>query len=107
MNREEEDFTDEVQHKKRKKKHQIRTSSEREDIAEVLNLASGRRLLWRIMEETRMFAPDLFVSDSDSSTFCNLGSRNIGIWLYNEITRSDPGAFIKMMDKQLQESQDG
>jgi predicted hydrocarbon binding protein len=39
----------------------------------------------------------------NSTTFYNLGKRDLGLWLYNEIMGSEPKAFIKMMEANLEE----
>tara|TARA_R100001594_G_scaffold64623_1_gene98949 strand:- start:282 stop:596 length:315 start_codon:yes stop_codon:yes gene_type:complete len=100
-----EDFTDPQQHKRRKKKHEIRLAQESEDLSKVLSEPHGRRLVWRILEQTKLLAPDMFTGNS--TTFYNLGKRDIGLWLYTEIMASDPKAFIDMMNDQLKETLDG
>jgi len=100
-----DDFTDPQQHRKRTKAHKIRLAREREDISRVLASPEGKRVLWRILDQSKLLAPDMFTGDS--TTFHNLGKRDLGLWLYNEIMGSDPKAFLAMMDAQLKEQLDG
>lgn len=105
MLEEQEDFTDPKQHRKRTKAYKLREASENEDLSSVLNTPSGRRVLWRIMDQSKLLAPDMFTGNS--TTFYNLGKRDLGLWLYNEIMGSEPKAFVKMMDEQLKENING
>ena len=105
MLEEQEDFTDPKQHKKRTKVYKLREAAEKEDFSSVLNTPSGRRVLWRIMDQSKLLAPDMFTGNS--TTFYNLGKRDLGLWLYNEIMGSEPKAFVKMMDEQLKEKING
>jgi len=102
---EQQDYTDPKQHKKRKKKYDLQISREKEDISAMLNNPSGRRVLWRIMDQSKLLAPDMFTGNS--TTFYNLGKRDLGLWLYNEIMESEPKAFLTMMNDQLQENKNG
>lgn len=105
MSEEVEDFTDPKQHKKRKKKYSLQAAQEKEDMSAMLNSPSGRRVLWRVMDQSKLLAPDMFTGNS--TTFYNLGKRDLGLWLYNEIMGSEPKAFLTMMNDQLQESNNG
>ena len=102
---EHQDYTDPKQHKKRKKKHDLQVSREKEDMSKMLNNPAGRRVLWRIMDQSKLLAPDMFTGNS--TTFYNLGKRDLGLWLYNQIMGSEPKAFLTMMNDQLQENNDG
>jgi hypothetical protein len=99
--KEPEDFTDPKQHKKRTKKHKLVEQRENEDLSKMLNDPAGRRVLWRILDQSKLLAPDMFTGNS--TTFYNLGKRDLGLWLYNEIMGSEPKAFMAMMDEQLKE----
>ena len=100
-----QDYTDPKQHKQRKKKHDLQVSREKEDMSKVLNNPAGRRVLWRIMDQSKLLAPDMFTGNS--TTFYNLGKRDLGLWLYNQIMGSEPKAFLTMMNDQLQENNNG
>jgi hypothetical protein len=102
---EQEDFTDPKQHKKRTKAYKLREAREKEDLSKMLNDPAGRRVLWRILDQSKLLAPDMFTGNS--TTFYNLGKRDLGLWLYNEIMGSEPKAFMTMMDEQLKENLHG
>ena len=57
------------------------------------------------MDQSKLLAPDMFTGNS--TTFYNLGKRDLGLWLYNEIMGSEPKAFLIMMNDQLQENNNG
>jgi predicted hydrocarbon binding protein len=105
MSDEQQDFTNPKQHKKRTKVHKLREAREREDLSKMLNDPAGRRVLWRILDQSKLLASDMFTGNS--TTFYNLGKRDLGLWLYNEIMGSEPKAFMKMMEDQLQENLNG
>tara|TARA_R110002020_G_scaffold192519_2_gene392700 strand:- start:1279 stop:1596 length:318 start_codon:yes stop_codon:yes gene_type:complete len=105
MTDEQQDYTDPKQHKKRKKKYDLQVAREKEDMSVMLNNPAGRRVLWRIMEQSKLLASDMFTGNS--TTFYNLGKRDLGLWLYNEIMGSEPKAFLTMMNDQLQENNNG
>ena len=86
------------EHNKRAEKAQKQW---KEDLREILSTAAGQRALSRVMDHTRMMDPDLFTGNS--TTFYNLGKREVGLWLYSEIMAVAPGSFIKMMQQKLEE----
>ena len=94
-----DDRTDPKTIAKGKKAVALRRQGELEDIAKVLSTLEGRRVLWRIMDHTNFLAANMFTGNS--TTFFNLGKREEGLWLYNEIMESDPKAFLTMMQLQL------
>lgn len=98
------DYSDEEQVAKGKKKFQIRRQQEQEDIRQVLSTPAGQALIWRIMDQSKMLAPNMFTGNS--TTFYNLGSRDLGLWLYNEIMEAAPNAMLKMMQNQLKKDED-
>jgi len=100
-----EHFANEKTAAKRKKQIKILEQQDAEDIRTVLSTAAGRRFIWRILDQSKMLAPDMFTGNS--TTFHNLGKRDLGLWLYNEIMGADPKGFLAMMENQLKEQQDG
>ena len=103
---EQEDFSNPQQHRKRTKAHKLREAREKEDLSKVLGTPAGRRVLWRILDQSKMLATDLFTGQTDFTNH-NLGKRDLGLWLYNEIMGSEPKAFVKMMDQNLKELTNG
>lgn len=72
-----------------------------EDLRAVLATPEGRRVLDRVMDRSKMMSREIFTGNS--STFYNLGQRDIGLWLYGEVMSAAPGSFIKMMQEKLEE----
>lgn len=93
------DYTDPKTVNKGKKKHKAQQEDEIADLQAVLNLPQGRRVLWRILEHSKLLAHDMFTGNS--TTFHNLGRRDEGLWLYTEIMEADPLRFMSMMMEQL------
>ena len=98
------DLTDEKQVRRRNKKVSKERDHELADLQAVLNTDAGRRLLWRILDRSKLLAQDLFTGNS--YTYYNLGKRDDGLWLYYEIMEAAPQAFISMMQAQLTKGDD-
>lgn len=90
-----EDLGNELHIEQRKKKVNKVREEELQDLRKVLETGPGRRVLWRILEESKMMAPDLFTGNSQ--TFHNLGKRDLGMWIYQEIIDANPNKFVEMM----------
>ncbi len=98
------DYTDPATVRKDRKRYQVADQETADDLQAVLNTPQGRRVLWRILEHSKLLAPDMFTGNS--TTFHNLGRRDEGLWLYNEIVSVDPDKFIDMMKLQLKDNTD-
>jgi len=81
-----------------------RTKEWERDLKTVLETPEGRRALAAIMDHSNMMASNLFTGNS--TTFHNLGRRDEGLWLYNEILSVAPGTLIQMMNDRLIKDQD-
>jgi hypothetical protein len=90
------------QRKEAEDKAQRLRDRELNDIRKVLEFPEGRRLLWRVMSEARMFHIS-FVPGCPDQTDFNEGQRRVGNWLYNQIFRANPSAFQKMQREDLSE----
>ena len=101
------DFDNERQDSRRKKGHKRRRKEEMEDLRRVMDTPEGLRVIERIMEETKLLAPNLFTGNS--GTFYNIGKRDLGLWLYHEVMEAAPASFIKMLQLKLpmKETKDG
>ena len=98
------DRTDPDVIKKGKKELKLRLAREREDMQKVMGTSEGRRVMWRILEESKMLATDLFAGDERTNV--NLGRRDMGVWLYNEIMQHAPEKFITILQERMKESVD-
>lgn len=79
----------------KEKKERRRRDREINDLRTVLAIPEGRRLLWRVLSEARMFQLSFTPGLSDVTAF-NEGSRNVGNWLFGEINEAKSEAFLQM-----------
>lgn len=71
------------------------------DVEKVLELPEGRRLLWRILEESRIMATCF--SDNTHTMAYYEGKRDIGLFILNEATTVNKNAFSKMQNEYFSE----
>lgn len=102
-NKNPKDYTDPAQVEKGKKKVVKQRAKELLDLKAVLSTDAGKAVLTRILEHSKMMARNTFTGNS--TTFYNLGKREEGLWLYDEIMEADPGSFIDMMKTTLEENE--
>ena len=92
---------DEKQVKQYKKKYQLNREREREEIRELIRSSFGRRFLWRILTQCKIFSttshhnPHLMAVAS--------GSRDVGLWLLKEINEADGEGYIKLVRENQKE----
>ena len=87
--------------KEGKKEVALRLAQEREDFQHVMKSPQGRRVMWRILEQSKMLATDLFAGDERTNV--NIGRRDMGVWLYTEIMEHAPEQFIKILQERMKE----
>ena len=93
------DAGDEVVVTTHKKKYELIRDVELEDLRYVLSTPAGRRFLWRLLCECRLFST---VSHTEPLEMSRLsGRRDYGLWLLDELAAADNNAFLKL----IQESQ--
>jgi hypothetical protein len=98
------DRTDPQVIKEGKKELKLRMAQEREDIQYVMKSPQGRRVMWRILEQSKMLATDLFAGDERTNV--NIGRRDMGVWLYTEIMQHAPEKFITILQERIKETKD-
>lgn len=86
---------------KQKAKNQRET--ELNDIRFLLKHAQGRRVLWRYMEEAKVFHSTF---TGNSKTFLLEGKRQIGLLVLEDIMEADPDAFVNMIIENRSDSND-
>lgn len=91
---------DENQVERAGKSLENRRHQELSDIRTVLASASGRRLLWRLMEKCRTFSS---VWDNSARIHYNAGQQDIGHYVMAEIVDADENLLFKMMKEQKTE----
>lgn len=68
---------------------------ELDDIKKLLDTDMGRRLLWRLFEYANIYG-EMWTQNENRVHF-NLGKRDVGIWMMNEMETAKPGAVLTMM----------
>lgn len=71
-----------------------RRDKEVSDVAELLSLPSGRRFLWRLLEQAGVYKQSF---NGGSETFFNEGQRKIGLWALAEIMEINPDSYLLMI----------
>lgn len=82
---------------KRLKKEERKRERELSDIRYVLLKPEGRRFIWRVLEEGRVFH-DAFTPDSNS-TYYNLGRQSVSRLFLNELMEAKPDALSQMQQE--------
>ena len=68
--------------------------TELEDWRLLLSKQWGRRLVWRILDQTGLYRTSF---TGNSTTFFNEGARNIGLWLVDEVLSADADQYLSMI----------
>lgn len=72
-----------------------------DDLRKVLAIPQGRRLLWRILAEARIFRRSYASGAANSETFFNEGRRDLGLMVLEEINQAKPDAFSTMQHEAM------
>ncbi|MBR4682842.1 MAG: hypothetical protein IKP06_06040 [Elusimicrobiaceae bacterium] len=72
------------------------------DLLAVLKTASGRRLLWRLLQATRVRQHSFVPGDSAATAF-HCGQQSIGLFLLAEIEEASPTMYAQMRGEYLSE----
>ena len=64
------------------------------DVIAVMDTAFGRRYVWRLLEEARVFASSY--AGQSNQTFFREGQRNMGLYIFNEVLDASPELFLLM-----------
>lgn len=91
-----------IEKKKRDKKEIHKRVRDREiaDIKKLLSIPEGRRVIWRILEESGIFKSSF---TGNSTTFFNEGKRDIGLLVLEEVMKADMGKFTQMQSEFVNE----
>jgi hypothetical protein len=63
------------------------------DVRRILSMPEGRRLLWRLLEEARVFH-STYTGNAD--TYFNEGKRSMGLLVLGEMLRAKPDSLFQM-----------
>lgn len=95
-----EKFTEE---EKRRKKSERKRERELSDIRFVIKSPEGRRFLWRVIEEGRVFQD---VSSSDvQMTYRAIGGQNVSRRFLNDLLDAKPEALTQMQQERESEAE--
>jgi hypothetical protein len=97
---------DEAQVKRRDSAVKRKEESYTEDLRNVLNHASGRRVLWKILDDCGVLR-NCFVEHSSRLTDFLLGQKNLGLKLLAEIYEVNPDAYLRMKKENESVEQEG
>ncbi|ABN42244.1 gp39 [Sodalis phage phiSG1] len=65
-----------------------------DDVKQVMSSESGRRFVWRLLEQAGVFRTS-FTGETNSTMFRE-GNRNAGLALFNEVFGLCPALYLKM-----------
>lgn len=72
------------------------------DVAAILNLPAGRRFLYWMVEETRLYRM-CFVPGDPYASAVNEGKRLVGVELTRQVERAKPGVMSQMVREHVSE----
>ncbi len=72
------------------------------DLQAVLKTVQGRRLLWRILQATRVHQHAFVPGDATATAF-HCGQQSIGLFLWAELEEAAPQAYTQMRGEYLSE----
>jgi len=82
--------------RKARKREKLKRDQWLQDLRAVLKTEAGKRVLWHVLEESRVFASS-FSGDPHSTSF-NEGRRYFGIGLLQDLNELDPRAFFDLAE---------
>jgi hypothetical protein len=94
---------DVITDKKKKAEAAIKKRRERDlgDIRKILGIPEGRRFVWRVLDEAKIFAGSF---TGTSQTFFNEGRRDIGLFILKDVMEAKPDAFLRMFQEHNSEA---
>lgn len=102
----EEDRVKEVMRDLHDRRAQRRYRRHLDDIREIVSSPKGRRVLYRLLDESRITAASFVAGQPDVTNF-NEGKRDIGIWLLTDLMKASPDAYAQMVrEKSSEEKED-
>lgn len=84
----------EGQEEKAKKSDKARRQREVDDVKALLTLTHGRRFLWRVLSEAKVFHG---IWDPSARIHYNAGVQEFGQFIMKEIIEANPDALLQMM----------
>lgn len=66
------------------------------DLRHILKDPEGRRFMWRLLGEAKLFHGSFVMGDQGYGTTYNEGRRSIGCWAFSELLEAKPEAYNQM-----------
>ena len=82
--------------KQAQQRDKLRRETELDDLKKIISNNSGRRAIWRILEQAGLYRTSF---TGNSTTFFNEGQRNMGLWLLNEVVSADKQHYLSMIEE--------
>lgn len=83
-----------TQETKSKRKERMEAQEVLNDVIAVMNTAAGRRYVWRLLEQARVFGSSY--AHQSNQTFFREGQRNMGLWIFTQVLEASPELFLLM-----------
>ncbi len=83
------------EHAERRRQDKIKTDQEKQDVVEVMNTASGRRLVYKLLSRAGIYRCS-FNGQSNGTIFAE-GGRNQGLMLLADVQTFAPGSYLIML----------
>lgn len=74
------------------------------DIKVMLATPEGRRFIWRVLSEGKIFVDGYIPDDKGYGTTYNTGRRSVGLWALAEVMEAKPEAFMQMQREHASEA---
>lgn len=89
-----DDWDDDQPNPEQVKLQQIRAERDADDIRQVMSTEQGRRVVWAVMEQGKVFG-STFAIDPSITAF-NEGQRNLALALFSRVMAVCPEQYLKM-----------
>jgi len=73
------------------------------DIRVVTSTPEGRRFIWRVLTEGKIFQSGYVHGDSGYGTTYSAGQRSVGVWALSELLEAKPDVFMQMQKEHASE----
>lgn len=74
------------------------------DLRVIIATVEGRRFLWRLLSEGKIFVDGYVHGDKGYGTTYSAGRRSVGLWSLAEIMEAKPEAFMQMQREHASEA---
>lgn len=74
------------------------------DIRVIVASPEGRRFLWRVLSEGKIFQDGYIHGDAGYGTTYTTGKRSVGVWALSELMEAKPEVFMQMQRENASEA---